>query len=77
MLHPVFLPPTQEILLFLVKSIMDRTLQIHLFSSFSRAFIGLIVGTILGFLMGFLMAWFKKIDYTLDPIYELLRPIPP
>ena len=77
MLHPAFLPPTQEILLFLVKSIMDGTLQIHLFSSFSRTFIGLIVGTILGFLMGFLMAWFKKIDYTLDPIYELLRPIPP
>ncbi|KAF5087494.1 ABC transporter permease [Methanoculleus horonobensis] len=39
--------------------------------------IGLIAALLLGVPIGILMGWFRVADFLLDPIIEILRPIPP
>ena len=39
--------------------------------------IGLIAALLLGVPVGILMGWFRVADFILDPIIEILRPIPP
>jgi NitT/TauT family transport system permease protein len=39
--------------------------------------IGMFFAIILGIPIGMGMGWFKKVNYLLDPLIELLRPIPP
>jgi ABC-type nitrate/sulfonate/bicarbonate transport system permease component len=42
-----------------------------------RVLAGLAIGSIFGFLTGLVMTWNEWIDAILDPIIELIRPIPP
>ena len=39
--------------------------------------IGIVAAFIIGIPLGISMGWFKKIDRAMDPIIEILRPIPP
>lgn len=39
--------------------------------------IGMFFAIIVGLPIGMAMGWFKKVDYFMDPLIELLRPIPP
>jgi len=49
----------------------DITISLYHFA------IGMFFGIILGIPIGMLMGWFKKIDNLMDPLIELVRPIPP
>jgi NitT/TauT family transport system permease protein len=39
--------------------------------------IGIVAALIIGIPLGISMGWFKKVDRAIDPIIEILRPIPP
>lgn len=47
------------------------------FTTWYRVIVGLATGTILGMLTGILMTYNKALYYILDPIVEIIRPIPP
>ncbi|MEM2178268.1 MAG: ABC transporter permease [Candidatus Methanomethylicaceae archaeon] len=49
----------------------------HVFMSIIRAMTGFIVAAIIGIPLGILMGWYKSIEALVDPIFELIRPIPP
>lgn len=42
-----------------------------------RVFLGMIAGCLLGFFNGLLMSYSKKYNFFIDPIIEIIRPVPP
>lgn len=54
-----------------------HTLVNHISSSFLRYIYGLILAIGIGVPLGLLMGWFKKLDYILTPIFDMLRFIAP
>lgn len=53
------------------------TLPEHLFVSFVRIFLGFVAGGIVGIAIGAVMSANRYIQYAVDPIIEMLRPLPP
>jgi taurine transport system permease protein len=53
------------------------TLPEHLFVSFVRIFLGFVAGSIVGIAIGAVMSANRYIQYAVDPIIEMLRPLPP
>jgi len=49
----------------------------HVIMSVIRAMTGFIVAAAVGIPLGILMGWYKSIEALIDPIFELIRPIPP
>ena len=53
------------------------TLPEHLLVSFLRILVGFVAGSIVGIAIGAAMSTNKYIQYAIDPIIEMLRPLPP
>lgn len=53
------------------------TLQEHFLSSFKLAMIGFITAMVIGIPMGLVMGYFKAALLLLNPMFEVIRPIPP
>ncbi len=64
-----------------ITSLYNLTVSMEIFSdlliSLYHFAIGMFFGILLGIPLGMMMGWFKKIDYIMDPLIELVRPIPP
>lgn len=53
------------------------TLFQHIGVSLTRVLMGFVIAVAVGVPLGLLMGWYKKIEEFVDPIFEMLRPIPP
>lgn len=54
-----------------------NTLVVHVFHSLTLVFGGFVVASALGVSLGLLMGWSRKAEAFINPIFLLLRPIPP
>ena len=62
---------------FPLLSIELPVLIVDLLYSMMHFSIGLIAALLVGMPVGMLMGWFRSVDRVLDPIIEIVRPIPP
>lgn len=73
--------PTELVLLFITKwtnaAPDGATLPVSIWASLQVALTGLCLGIVTGVPLGLLMGWFKGIDKFVNPIFEIIRPIPP
>lgn len=73
--------PTELVLLFIDKLTNKApdgaTLPVSIWASLQVALSGLGLGIVLGVPLGLLMGWFKGIDKFINPVFEIIRPIPP
>src|SRR5690606_1436468 len=46
------------------------------FASAQRVFIGFLVASVAGIVLGMLIGWFRIVENLIDPLIQLLRPIP-
>jgi len=51
-------------------------LGVSIYSTLIRVALGFAIGTSLGMLLAFAMAWNRYIEWAVDPLIEILRPIP-
>lgn len=78
---PAFLPPPQYIVTDFIRVIgspyVGNTLVGHTWMSLQIVLGGFFMAILVGVPLGILMGWFKKIEAIVDPLFQLLRPIPP
>jgi ABC-type nitrate/sulfonate/bicarbonate transport system permease component len=78
---PAFLPPPQNILTdfwrILGTPYVGHTLIGHTLVSLQIVLGGFFSAVLIGIPLGVLMGWFKRIESIVDPLFQLLRPIPP
>jgi ABC-type nitrate/sulfonate/bicarbonate transport system permease component len=78
---PAFLPPPQHILTDFFRVIgspyVGNTLIGHTLMSLKIVLGGFFMAILIGIPLGILMGWFKRIEAIVDPLFQLLRPIPP
>lgn len=70
------LPPFSSVLATLGQLLLSGELLSELFSSLWRMFVGYVISIVLGVTIGLLMGYFRAIYHLLEPITEVLRPIP-
>ncbi|WP_017755365.1 ABC transporter permease [Calidifontibacillus oryziterrae] len=73
--NPLFLPGPVQLFEVLTTSYMD--LAEHMGYTLLRQVIGFMLGSALGIIVGLFIASNKYIEAFLDPLIEILRPIPP
>jgi NitT/TauT family transport system permease protein len=71
-----FLPSFYSVLISFFP-VVERGLVTDILTSLLHFSIGITAAIIIGIPLGILMGWFKKVDRAIDPIIEILRPIPP
>jgi taurine transport system permease protein len=78
---PAFLPPPQNIVTDFVRILgnpyVGHTLVGHTLVSLEIVLGGFFSALLIGIPLGVLMGWFKRIEAIVDPLFQLLRPIPP
>ena len=78
---PAFLPPPQYILTDFLRVIFSpyvgNTLIGHTLVSLEIVLGGFFLAILIGIPLGILMGWFKRIEAIVDPLFQMLRPIPP
>jgi len=78
---PAFLPPPQNIVKdffrLLANDYVGNTLIGHTLVSLQIVLGGFFLALIVGIPLGILMGWFKRIEAVVDPLFQMLRPIPP
>lgn len=78
---PAFLPSPQNIVTdffrLLTASYVGHTLIGHTLVSLQIVLGGFLLAVAIGVPLGILMGWFKRIEAVVDPLFQLLRPIPP
>lgn len=78
---PAFLPPPQNIVTdffrILRNPYVGNTLVGHTLVSLQIVLGGFFSAILIGIPLGILMGWFKRIEAVVDPLFQLLRPIPP
>lgn len=78
---PAFLPPPQNIVTDFFRLIgnayVGNTLIGHTLISLQIVLGGFFLALLIGIPLGILMGWFKRIEAVVDPLFQLLRPIPP
>jgi ABC-type nitrate/sulfonate/bicarbonate transport system permease component len=77
LLRPGILPPIQAIGATLAGLAADGTWGTHLLASLGRVVAGLGLGVAVGMGAGLAMGWWEAVDHYLDPLYNLVRPVPP
>ncbi|OIJ12083.1 nitrate ABC transporter permease [Anaerobacillus alkalilacustris] len=75
--NPVYLPTPTDILQSGLRMIEQGVLWKHIWSSTSRLAVGFFLGVILAVTAGFLIVRYKWIENTLDPLVNMIGPIPP
>lgn len=77
LLRPGILPPLQTIVAAFRDVFLSGQWLANLGASLTRVLEGLGLGVVLGIGTGLAMGWSEPADDYLDPVYNLLRPIPP
>ncbi|MCD6317582.1 ABC transporter permease [Candidatus Aerophobetes bacterium] len=75
--RPQYLPSPQIIWHKMVDLCVGRVIWQNIFISVVRVLLGYICGVTIGISLGLLMGWYKKVDLYIDPLIQILRPIPP
>lgn len=71
------LPPPTDVLMTMVSMLASGELIMHAEWSLLRVLLGFLVAVAVAVPLGIAMGWFKSINYIVNPIVEILRPIPP
>jgi ABC-type nitrate/sulfonate/bicarbonate transport system permease component len=75
-ISPLSLPPIIAVLRTLWRLLISGEIPIELSSSLARMFAGYFIGVTLGVIVGVPMGSFRPVYRLLEPITEILRPIP-
>jgi NitT/TauT family transport system permease protein len=76
--HKKFLLPSfYDVVISFFTIIKSGLIFTDILTSLLHFSIGIVAAFIIGIPLGISMGWFKKIDRAMDPIIEILRPIPP
>jgi sulfonate transport system permease protein len=73
---PSFLPTPLQIAAEFRSLIASGELTQHLSISLQRAVVGFLIGGSIGLLFGFLVGFVQKLEFMLDPSFQMLRMIP-
>lgn len=73
---PLSLPRLSAVLVTMLNLTASGELPLEVAYSLWRMFAGYFIGTALGIVAGVLMGFFRPVYYLLEPITEVLRPIP-
>ncbi len=71
------IPPPSELLLVFINLIKNGELLEHSIASLKRVLIGFGISTVFSVVLGLSTAYYKPLRNFLNPIIEVLRPIPP
>jgi NitT/TauT family transport system permease protein len=71
------LPPPTDVLMTMIGMLSSGELFMHAEWSLLRVLLGFLVAAAVAVPLGVAMGWFKSINYIVNPIVEILRPIPP
>jgi len=71
------LPPPSMVLEQAVKLILNGQLFVHILKSMQRVVIAFLVASALAIPLGVAIGWWKRCEDMVDPVMEILRPIPP
>ncbi|CAJ35878.1 ABC transporter permease [Methanocella arvoryzae] len=77
LVKPVILPPPSDVLLTTIDMVMDGELFMHAGYSLLRVILGFLAAVVVAVPLGIAMGWVREISYVVDPVIEVLRPIPP
>jgi len=75
--YPFILPAPTDVFAAFVSLVQKGTILLDLEASLVHFAIGLGMALLVGIPIGILMGWNRRFDAFLDPLIELLRPIPP
>jgi NitT/TauT family transport system permease protein len=75
--YPFILPAPTDVLTAFVSLVGDGDIFIDLETSLVHFAIGLLLALLVGIPLGIIMGWNRRIESFVDPLIELLRPIPP
>jgi NitT/TauT family transport system permease protein len=75
--YPFILPSPTDVILAFINLFQHGTLLLDLQDSLIHFAIGLCAALLVGIPLGIAMGWNRRFDAFIDPIIELLRPIPP
>jgi NitT/TauT family transport system permease protein len=75
--NPFILPSPVDVLLAFIDLLSKGRLLLDFEASLIHFGIGLIAALLIGIPIGIIMGWSRKFDAFLDPVIEILRPIPP
>lgn len=73
----ILLPPPWDVFMAMVRMVMDGSLFLNAGWSLLRVLLGFAVATLIAVPLGIAMGWLPEISYFLNPIMEIIRPIPP
>lgn len=75
------IPNPVQIVVSVFQSIVGKigrhTLILHAGYSLARILVGFSIGAILGIILGLSMGWYKPIEKIFQPLFRIIRPIPP
>ena len=71
------LPPPSLVLEQAIKLIGNGILFLHILKSMERVLIAFVVATAIAIPLGIAIGWWKRCEDMVDPLMEILRPIPP
>ena len=74
--NPIMVPPPSKVIATLVEEIFEGDLLVDLFLTIERAIIGLLLAIAVTVPLGAVLGRFQKIGQYVNPVVELLRPIP-
>lgn len=77
MFKPVILPPPLTVLNTMISMVWGGELFMHAGYSLMRVLLGFLVAAVVAIPLGVAMGWVREVSYIVDPIMEVLRPIPP
>jgi NitT/TauT family transport system permease protein len=75
--YPFILPAPTDVLTAFISLLQDGTLLLDTEASLIHFGIGLGLALVIGIPLGIAMGWNRRFEAFIDPIIELLRPIPP
>ena len=75
------LPQPDTVFFSFIKGFIIKTgrhiILVHAFYSLSRVLVGYIIASVLGIFLGLLMGWNKVAEAVFQPLFRIIRPIPP
>ena len=75
--NPLLLPPPDKVLDAGIELVRTGELQHDIAASLYRVVVGFLIASVLGVTTGLLVGTWRTLEDLLDPMIELLRPIPP
>ena len=75
--YPFILPSPTDVVYAFISLVQNGTLLLDLQVSLTHFAIGIGMALLVGIPLGIIMGWSRRADAFLDPLIELLRPIPP